>query len=68
MSTTFRFSFLTKLQTHWIEQNVGPRKYYIGNIIEGTGWRAQRAVLGKSPCTITFEDDKMATLFLLRWA
>ncbi len=75
MSVTIGIPYLTILQQHWLEQNVGPRLYYLHHSVGGKGWKAQRVdgyyLKGKpsDKCwSLTFEDDKMATLFALKWA
>ena len=75
MSVTIGIPYLTVLQQHWLEQNVGPRLYYLHHSVGGKGWKAQRVdgyyLKGKpsDKCwRLTFEDDKMATLFALKWA
>ncbi len=75
MSVTIGISYLTVLQQHWLEQNVGPRLYYLHHSVGGKGWKAQRvdgyylkSKPDDKPWNLTFEDDKMATLFALRWA
>ncbi len=77
MSVTIGIPYLTVLQQHWLEQNVGPRLYYLHHSVGGKGWRAQRndGYYFKHDCApsvhswhLTFEDDKMATMFSLRFS
>jgi len=56
-------------QQQWLTQNVGPRLFYLHNQIGGTGWVAKQEMMLESyrQWTLTFEDDRLATAFLLKW-
>ncbi len=56
-------------QQQWLTQNVGPRLFYLHNQIGGTGWVAKQETVLESyrRWTLTFEDDQLATAFLLKW-
>ncbi len=57
---------LSVKQASWLYQNVGHEKYWIHNKIGGDGWHAE--MLASRKWTLTFDDDKMATMFLLKWS
>ena len=49
----------------WIAKNVGPRMHWLHSSRGGRGWIAKR----KGPeWTLTFEDDRYATLFGLMFS
>ena len=49
----------------WIAKNIGPRMHWLHNSRGGQGWIAKR---NGSAWTITFEDDRYATLFGLMFS
>ena len=55
-------------QQDWLEENIGPRLFFLHNSIGGRGWVAKRTWLTgmvHESWVITFEDDMMATYFAL---
>lgn len=67
---TIPVSELNSRQEQWLSKNVGPRMFYLHNKQGGQGWVAKRERLPGSNkyWTLTFEDDKMATMYLLKWS
>ena len=66
--TTFTLHHgLSHNQEKWLTQHIGPRSFYLHNQIGGKNWIVKRNPARYSEWTITFTDDKMATLFALRW-
>jgi hypothetical protein len=49
----------------WIAKNVGPRMHWLHNSRGGRGWIAKR---NGPEWTLTFEDDRYATLFGLMFS
>lgn len=49
-------------RVHWLEQNVGERKYVLHTQSGGYGWKYHNV-----DRTIEIEDEKMGLLFALRW-
>ena len=49
-------------QIDWLDKNVGERKYVLHNQSGGLGWRYYT-----QDRTIEIEDEKMATLFILKF-
>jgi hypothetical protein len=49
----------------WIAKNIGPRMHWLHNSRGGQGWIAKRN--GRT-WTLTFEDDRYATLFGLMFS
>jgi hypothetical protein len=49
----------------WIAKNIGPRMHWLHNSRGGQGWIAKR---NGRVWTITFEDDRYATLFGLMFS
>ena len=62
--------FLTYEEEHWLAKNIGPRMHYIHNSIGGQGWIAKKewkpGMVSKY-WTLTFEDDRYASFFLLNF-
>jgi hypothetical protein len=63
---------LTARQEKWLIKNVGPRMFYIHNSIGGQGWIAKRQSYSRysepSTWTLTLEDDKLATFFVIKFS
>lgn len=57
-------------QEQWLAKNIGPRMHYIHNSIGGQGWIAKHewnpGMVSKY-WTLTFEDDRYASFFLLKF-
>ncbi len=57
-------------EEQWLTKNIGPRMHYIHNSIGGQGWIAKHewspGMVSKQ-WTLTFEDDRYATFFLLKF-
>jgi len=49
-------------QVDWLDKNVGERKYYLHNQSGGLGWRYYT-----QDRTVEIEDEKLATLFILKF-
>lgn len=60
---------LTYEQEGWIEKNISVRAFYLHNAQGGNGWIARYEWRDKNgrEWTLTFDNDKQATLFALRW-
>lgn len=52
-------------QEKWLVANVGPRLFYLHKQFGGVGWTVNQS---GSNYSLTLEDDKKATMFILRWA
>lgn len=62
---------LTRIQYDWIYKNVGPSKYYLHDRSGGIGWRYKRErsdFFGNEENILEFDDDRIATLWLLKWS
>lgn len=71
MSVTIEVSQITTEQETWIHRNIGPRTYYLHTMRGGKGWRIRinnNVLRDRKPWAITFDDDKMASLFVLKWS
>jgi len=71
MAVTIKLSNgLTSKQEQWLMANVGPRLYYLHNRVGGTGWSSTRnfepGMVGVY-WTLTLEDEKLASYFLLKF-
>lgn len=58
-------------QEQWLAKNIGPRLHYIHNSIGGQGWLAKYKWLPgmvSRRWTLTFEDDRYATFFALKFS
>lgn len=59
---------LTAEQEQWLAKNVGPRLHYTHMSVGGQGWIAKKGYkpgMVQTYWTLTFEDDKYASFFLL---
>jgi hypothetical protein len=56
-------------EEQWLAKNIGPRMHYLHNSIGGQGWIAKYEKYSRyevpSQWTLTLEDDRYATFFLL---
>ena len=55
---------------NWLTKNIGPRMHYIHNSIGGQGWIAKqqwKPGMVSKYWTLTFEDDRYASFFLLKF-
>ena len=54
----------------WLDKHIGPRLHYIHNSIGGQGWIAKKEWepgMVKQYWTLTFEDERYASFFLLKF-
>jgi hypothetical protein len=56
---------LTEEQHKWLLQSVGPRMHFLHNSMGGEGWIVKRNYRNKT-WELTLEDDKKATIFMLK--
>jgi hypothetical protein len=54
-------------EEQWLVQKVGPRLHYLPNSIGGIGWLAKREEGKTSNWYLSFEDDKLASYFVLKF-
>ncbi len=57
-------------EEQWLAKNIGPRMHYIHNSIGGQGWVARhewKPNMVSKYWTLTFEDERYATFFLLKF-
>ena len=57
-------------EEQWLAKNIGPRMHYIHNSIGGQGWIAKKEWepgMVKQYWILTFEDDRYAPFFLLKF-
>lgn len=55
-------------QEMWLAKNIGPRLFYLHNAVGGQGWVARydwSSGMVHRKWTLTFEDDRYASFFLL---
>jgi hypothetical protein len=57
-------------EEQWLTKNIGPRMHWLSNSIGGEGWILKRELrksesLVQVGWTLTLEDDRYATIFLL---
>lgn len=64
-------SRLKPKQEQWLIKNVGPRMFYLHSSIGGQGWIYKELPFqnyDSSGHTLTFEDDKLATFFVIKFS
>ena len=54
-------------QEKWIYKHIGPKLYHLHNKIGGRGWMIDKGFYPEYGLHLEFEDDQMATMWLLRW-
>jgi hypothetical protein len=71
MKTTINLKHgLSGEQEQWLAKNIGPRMHYLHNSIGGQGWIARydwTSGVVQRQWTLTFEDERYATFFLLNF-
>lgn len=73
MSNTVKLkNALTYQQECWLEENIGPKLYHLHYKFGGKGWNVVCEFDSKYSKSfnyyLRFEDERMTTLFLLRWS
>lgn len=66
-----KHNMLTGEQEQWLAHNVGPRLHYLHHSIGGEGWIAKREWepgMSQTKWFLTFEDDKLASFFILKFS
>lgn len=61
---------LSSEQEAWLAKTIGPRLFYLHNAIGGEGWVAKQEWtpgMVYKRWTLTFEDDRYATFFLIKY-
>lgn len=63
---------LTYEQECWLTENIGPKLYHLHYKFGGKGWHVVRGFdsqhLKSFNYYISFQDERMATMFILRWS
>ncbi len=54
-------------EIEWLSVHVGERLSYLPHYIGGTGWRYRRILKGNSQWTLEFDDDKIASYYILKF-
>ena len=57
-------------EIQWLSENIGERISYLPNYVSGKGWRFRRAKIKSDRTlgwTLEFDDDKMASYYILKY-
>ena len=57
----------TNKEIEWLSTHIGPRLSYLPHHVGGTGWRFKRNYSDKRKWTLEFDDDKMASYYILKF-